>query len=242
MEKVVLIQDSVYLDFLSKFGVGGAHPGGIDLTKEILKSEQINGDSRILDAGCGTGQTAAYLASTYGAKVTGVDINPIMVEKAKQRMTTFKLPVEIIHGSIEKLPLKSESFDIILSESVLAFVNKPKAISEIFRLLKTGGRFIGNELTINKKPGNIMEEEIKNFYGFDSLPLETDWIRLLEQAGFKNIKIRAQTQPTLQNNATTEFHYSQHIEPKLFAVMSQHFLIMTKYQGILDYRIFTCSK
>lgn len=69
-----------------RFGVGGAHPGGINLTKEIFKSENISTTSHILDVGCGTGQTAAYIAHKYGAKVTGIDINSIMVAKATERM------------------------------------------------------------------------------------------------------------------------------------------------------------
>ncbi|RHW41648.1 class I SAM-dependent methyltransferase [Neobacillus notoginsengisoli] len=242
MEKVVPIRDSIYLDFLSKFGVGGAHPGGFELTKEILQGERIHAGTRILDAGCGTGQTAAYLASTYEARVIGVDINPIMVEKAKQRMEKNNLPVKIIQGSIEKLPLKGGMFDLILSESVLSFVNKPRALQEIYRLLKPGGRFIANELTVNKKPEEWVENEIKTFYGFDSLPVERDWISLLERIGFKNIKIHSQTTPILQHQATPEFHYSAHIDPKLYAVMNQHFQMIAKYHEILDYRIFSCSK
>ena len=78
---MISIETSIYLDFLSKFGVGGAHPGGIGLTKEIFKSERITPATRILDVGCGTGQSAAYLASKYGAIVTGIDINPVMVKK-----------------------------------------------------------------------------------------------------------------------------------------------------------------
>ena len=82
---------SIYLDFLSKFGVGGAHPGGIQLTKELFKSETITPTTHILDVGCGTGQTAAYLAAQYGAIVTGIDNNPVMVEKAKNE--NGKIPI-----------------------------------------------------------------------------------------------------------------------------------------------------
>ncbi|GAA3329363.1 hypothetical protein GCM10020331_077120 [Ectobacillus funiculus] len=51
----------------------------------------------------------------------------------------------------------------IISESVLSFVNKPRALKEIFRLLKNGGRFIANELTMNKQLETTNEEEIKQF-------------------------------------------------------------------------------
>lgn len=241
-KKVVLIGTSKYLDFLSKFGVGGAHPGGIQLTKELFLTENIHKNSRILDIGCGTGQTAAYLATRYGAKVTGLDINPIMIEKAKARIQKYQLPVEIIQGSIENCPLKDEQFDFIISESVLSFVNIPNSLQEIFRLLKKNGRFLANELTINHPLKNPLMKEIKQFYGFDSILLEPQWIALLGQAGFKNIWIRRPNLSPPQTNQNTEFQYSEHIEPELFSVMVQHFNMMADYQGILDYRIFSCTK
>ncbi|MEH7384524.1 class I SAM-dependent methyltransferase [Bacillus sp. JJ1521] len=239
---MVLIGTSVYLDFLSKFGVSGAHPGGIELTKKIFENEMINKSSRILDVGCGTGQTSAYLAARYGAKVTGMDINPIMIKKAKNRMAKYQLPVEIIQGSIEKCPLEDSNYDFIISESVLSFVNKPKALKEIFRLLKHGGRFIANELTVNRRLWTNFEEEIKQFYGLDSLLMERDWITLFELAGFKNLKTFMKKQSTLQNHSMPQFEFSESIEPELYNILHQHFNLMLKYQGTLDYRVFLCTK
>ena len=239
---MVSIVTSIYLDFLSKFGVGGAHPGGIQLTKELFKSETITPTTHILDVGCGTGQTAAYLAAQYGAIVTGIDNNPVMVKKAKTRMARYQLPVKIIQGSIESSPLKDETFDLIISESVLSFVNKPQSLTEIFRLLKSGGRFIANELTINQRIDPSNKKEIIQFYGLDSLLMEGDWITLLQQTGFKGLKIRRHDQTMSQQIITPEFYYSDYIEPELYTIMNQHVYIMAKYQGVLDYRVFSCAK
>ena len=126
---MILIQNSAYLDFLSTLAIEGAHPGGIKLTKELFKKEDINSTSQVLDVGCGTGQTAAYLAYKYEANVTGIDINPTMVARAKRRMEKNSLPVEIIQGSVEKIPLPDNHFDFIISESVLSFVDKPNISS-----------------------------------------------------------------------------------------------------------------
>ncbi|PLT33745.1 16S rRNA (cytosine(1402)-N(4))-methyltransferase [Bacillus sp. V5-8f] len=227
---------------MSKFGVSGAHPGGLTLTKEIFKTENIDQTSYILDVGCGTGQTAAYLAAQYGAKVIGLDNNPTMIAKAKNRMAKYQLPVQIIHGSIEEFPMKSNTFDFIISESVLSFINKPKSLKEIFRLLKRNGRFIANELTINYRLNPANEDEIKRFYGIDSLHMEKDWISLFEQTGFTNIKTRSPAQAMHQNNEVPEFVYSNNIAPELYTVFQQHFYIMTMYQGFLDYRIYSCTK
>ena len=158
-----------YFDFLAKFGVGGAHPGGFLLTKDILSTENITNDSHILDAGCGTGQTAAYLYNEYKAKVVGIEINPIMIEKARNRFETQQLPVEVVAGSVEEVPFADNTFDFVLSESVLAFVNKPKALKEFFRVLKPGGRLLANEMTINKKLPQKDASEIKSFYTVERL-------------------------------------------------------------------------
>ena len=85
------------------------------------------------------------------------------------------------------LPFPDNSFDFILSESVLAFVNKPIALREFFRVLKKGGRLIANEMTINTKLSPPEELEIKKFYALDSLLMEKDWKSLLEQQDSKKL-------------------------------------------------------
>jgi ubiquinone/menaquinone biosynthesis C-methylase UbiE len=231
-----------YFDFLAKFGVGGAHPGGILLTKDILSGENITNNSFILDAGCGTGQTAAYLYQQYKAKVLGLEINPIMVEKAKSRFQSLKLPIQLIQGSIEEIPFEDDSFDFILSESVLAFVNKPKALKEFYRVLKKGGRLIANEMTINSKLSQQEESEIKKFYAIDSLLLEDDWKNLLEAANFKNVLLKMPKQSLSHGNHAPEFNFSANFEPELFHILNEHGSIVIKYQNILSYRIISCTK
>lgn len=235
---MILIQNSAYLDFLSTLAIEGAHPGGIKLTKELFKKEDINSTSQVLDVGCGTGQTAAYLAYKYEANVTGIDINPTMVARAKRRMEKNSLPVEIIQGSVEKIPLPDNHFDFIISESVLSFVNKPKALKEIFRLLKSDGRFIAIEQTIIQPLTEEEEDEIKQFYGFDSLPIKEDWVTLLNQAGFENIRVQKNT----SIESIPDFNSFDNIQPELNEIMEKHFGIITKYADNLGYRIYSCTK
>ena len=72
---------SKYLEMLSLFGVGGAHPGGLAFSKAVLTKAAPPPGEPILDAGCGTGQTAAYLGHLL-YPVTCVDKDPLMLEKA----------------------------------------------------------------------------------------------------------------------------------------------------------------
>lgn len=80
---------SDYLDMLAYFGVSGAHPGGMALTKAVLAKADIDPELPILDAGCGTGQTAAYLGHLL-FPVTALDSDAVMICKAKKdlRMKT----------------------------------------------------------------------------------------------------------------------------------------------------------
>lgn len=219
-------------------GIGGAHPGGINLTKKLFKKERIDTTSHILDVGCGTGQTAAYLAYKYGANVTGIDINSIMISKAKRRMRKNRLPVKIIQGSIEHVSLPDKQFDFIICESVLSFVNKSKALKEIYRLLKNGGRFIAIELTVQQPLKENEENDIKQFYGFESLSTKKDWVTSLKQAGFEQIRILKNT----SINAEPEFQNPAITEPELYEIMEKHFHLTAKYKDHLGYRIYSCTK
>ncbi len=232
------IQKAKYLELLSVLGIGGAHPGGINLTTEIFKHERINDTSHVLDVGCGTGQTAAYLTQNFGANVTAIDVNRTMLEKAKYRMAINNLHVHFIKGSIEQTALADRSFDFILSESVLSFVNKPRALSEIYRLLKMDGRFIAIEQTMNAQLADEDAKEIMQFYGFDSILMEHDWVALFRDAGFTTIEV--QQHPTIESEP--DFHYSNEIDPALYEVMKTHLEIMLKYQGIIGYRVYICGK
>lgn len=235
---MVFIQNSNYLQFLAEFGVGGAHPGGINLSKVLFEHENIQRGLDILDVGCGTGQTAAYLASVYQANVTGIDAHPLMIEKARLRMQKAHLAVKLIEGSIEQTSIEKESFDFILAESVLTFVNQQRALQEIYRLLKKGGRLITIEFTLPATLPSQLAQDIQQFYGFESLLTKKDWVTLLQQAGFHNIRIQKNKSISSQH----EFHFSQHIEPELLDVMDQHMKMNEKYGKYLDYRIYSCTK
>lgn len=231
-----------YFDLLSQFGIGGAHPGGFLLTQELMSSEQIDPGSNILDAGCGTGQTAAYLYNQYGAHITGIDINPVMLMKAQKRFTSQQMPVQVIHASIEELPFADNHFDMVLAESVLAFVTKEKALTEINRVLKSGGKLIANEMTINFPVSKSVEQEITNFYKIASLLMEEDWRKLLTDTGFKNIEVNKVGTAMYTESQMPEFHFSQSIEPELFDILNQHAEILIKYQDSLSCRILKATK
>ena len=75
-------------------------------------------------------------------KVIGVDMTPQMIVKARNNAEILGLAnVELVLGAIEHLPLPDASFDLVISNGVFNLCSdKPKVLSEVFRVLKPCGR------------------------------------------------------------------------------------------------------
>jgi ubiquinone/menaquinone biosynthesis C-methylase UbiE len=232
-----------YLDALALLGIGGAHPGGLQLTKQIFAKENINKDTKILDSGCGTGQTSAYLAQRYGSSITALDSNNIMIEKARKRFELLDLPIQAIVGSTENLPLQKHSFDIVISESVMAFTDIPKTIREFKRVLKPFGRLLAVEMTLEEPLTKIEEEELKSFYQVSNILTIEQWVIEFQKAGFQQIVIEKDINPIViptPENAP-DFTLSENIEAEVFDILEYHKSLTSKYQHNLGYRVFRCQ-
>jgi len=237
---------NVYLDFLALFGIGGAHPGGLNLTRELLQKEKITTNTRLLDVGCGTGQTAEYIMSKYGCHVTGIDNHPIMINKANKRKVLSGLPITYQIGNIEKLNLHNK-YDLIIAESVLSFTDIKLSVSELYRLLEPGGILLAIEMT----DVGLKEDEknyIKDFYGVHEISQETEWIELFERSGFNNVvstfnyRSLKQTTSNVDDNTGTEFQLSPNIPEEFFKVLEQHEQINSLYKNKLGFRVYRCVK
>lgn len=231
-----------YLDCLALFGVGGAHPGGLQLTQKILAEEKINNDTILLDVGCGTGQTAAYLQQQYGCSVSALDNNSIMLEKAQQRFSSLNLPIDAKVGDIENLPYPDKHFDIALSESVFSFTNVTSAIRELKRVLKPNGRLLAIETVLEQKISEEERSSIVDFYRFPRLLTEGEWLTAFRKAGFQQVDI-TKYQPTLdqvdEQNAA-DFSLSESIDDALLEILEKHKEIMQRNKDKLGFRIFRC--
>ena len=93
---------------------------------------------RVLDIACGTGTSSSALARS-GASVVGLDFSPGMIGEARRKHQS----VEFVDGDAMKLPFVSNEFDAVTISFGLRNVSEPKvALSEMFRVLKPGGRLV----------------------------------------------------------------------------------------------------
>ncbi|RDW18350.1 class I SAM-dependent methyltransferase [Oceanobacillus arenosus] len=232
-----------YLDFLASFGVGGAHPGALQLTKHIFSTINLDATKHVLDAGCGTGQSTAYIVEKYGCLITALDNNEMMLNKAIKRFSSNNLPVHTVNGDIEHLLLDNASFDLILSESVLAFTTIPVALNELRRILKPGGMLIAVEIVLEQPLIESEKKSIIDFYGFSQLLTESDWHNLLKQAGFKQVLIETFNQKIEEDNVedAPDFSPSDTIDEQLYEILAYHQHLSRTYNDILGFRIFRCT-
>ncbi|MFD1852127.1 class I SAM-dependent methyltransferase [Oceanobacillus bengalensis] len=236
--------DYTYLDCLALLGVGGAHPGGLGLTKDILSKETIDKTTSVLDIGCGTGQTAAHIATQYNCQVSAIDNNRTMLEKAKERFFSLQLPIELQQANAENIPYQENVFDIVLSESVLSFTDVSKTIQEAHRVLKPNGILLAIEMTLDVHHSKKHLEEIKSFYGVPQLLTEFEWIIAFQKGGYNHINIEKHEIQFNENNAddAADFSLSEDIDYEYFTILKEHENLANVYKDILGFRIFRCSK
>lgn len=187
-------QDSVknlYFEIQADFGFT-KHMGGQAATDELVKLCKIEKESKVLEIGCGVGFTSCYLAKKLGCKVTGVDISPMMLKRARERAKQNKvggLAEFLVADAEKKLPFKSSSFDAVIGESVLAFLrNKQKAVNECARVVKAGGRVGLNESTWLKEPSTEISEYMTKTVGTEELLGFNVWKGFLKAAGLKIVE------------------------------------------------------
>lgn len=227
-----------YTDFIAAFGVGGAHPGGLTLTKKILDGLEITEETNILDVGCGTGQTVDYIAEKYNCNVIGLDNNETMLTKMRNRLKENDFDAKAVHGNVESLPFNDQSFDYVISESVTSFTNILVALKQYARVLKPQGTLIMIEMTKNVDLSQWEMDETKDFYGVTDVLSEREWGHYISLAGFERINT-GNVNP-LNYNTDVELDYSSDIDAQLVEMMGQHQMMLEKYGSKLGTRIYYC--
>jgi ubiquinone/menaquinone biosynthesis C-methylase UbiE len=94
----------------------------------------------VLDVACGTGNLAIP-AARAGATVTGIDIAPNLLKKARTRAASEKLDIRFNEGDAEDLPIKTGAFDVVVSMFGTMFAPLPDVVAgELARVCRAGGR------------------------------------------------------------------------------------------------------
>ncbi len=145
--------------------------------EKVLERSQVEGSGTVMDLGCGSGFLTIPLAKMSGGRnlILAVDINEAFLKQLMEALSAegLKDRVEIVQASAEELPFRSESIDFCVMSSVLQEIpNRFKALKEVRRVLKTGGKLAISEHVIDP-----------------DFPLRSTTIRLGVEAGLKPIRV-----------------------------------------------------
>jgi SAM-dependent methyltransferase len=163
------------------------HPGGLALTDRLARLLRIDSASTVLDAACGRGTSALYLAQSTGCRVIGVDLSATNVARARAAAEEAHLGplVDFRVADVERLPMAAGLADAVICEcSFCVFPDKESAAAEFRRVLRPGGRLGLCDLTLN----GALPQELETLAGWvaclaGAWPLER-YSNCLQAAGF----------------------------------------------------------
>jgi ubiquinone/menaquinone biosynthesis C-methylase UbiE len=105
----------------------------------LVKFAGVRSGQTVLDVGCGAG-VAAVTAARLGGRVTGVDLTPELIERAKENAQRAEVEIDWREGDAEQLPFDDAAFDVVLSAFGHMFAPRPDVtVAEMLRVLKPGG-------------------------------------------------------------------------------------------------------
>lgn len=156
--------------------------------REIVAGLGIVPGAAVLDVGCGTGILFPLLLEAMNGAgwVVGLDISAEMLRRAQAK----EYPVECVQGDAQSLPLPEGTFDWVLCNAVFPhFPDKYRALREIRRVLKSGGRLVICH-TASRQRINEFHRSVGGAVAHDTIPDEGEMLRLLREAGLGEAQVR----------------------------------------------------
>lgn len=121
------------------------------MNEQLAKKLALKAGSRVLDAGCGEGNVAIYLAEHHGLKLEAIDLLDFNVADAKANAIKQNQSQNVSFqvGTYMKLPYDNNSFDAVYTmETLVHAPDYRKALSEFLRVLKPDGKLVLFEYTL----------------------------------------------------------------------------------------------
>lgn len=181
-------EDAIYRSFWDE--EGSLHWGYFDdgtgrdflkacanLNKKMAEKARFNPTSKVLDLGCGNGNTATWLGATNeGCRITGIDLSGVRIDNANQALQSQPLNLRervlFEKASATDLPYGDGSFTHVWSQAVIYHIHDKKAaLREVYRVLEPGGILIFDDLIKPKSPVS----QAAKIHVYDRLLFDTDF-------------------------------------------------------------------
>lgn len=163
-------------------GLEVLHPGGLEITGELAALCNVGKQTELLDVASGTGESACYLAQSFGCRVVGVDASDYMIERETRKAAARSLNVEFKQGDAHSLPFADHIFDVVISECTTCILDKERAIQEMVRVATPGGYIGIHDICWKETTPASLKSKLAQIEGENPETL-AGWKDLFEQAG-----------------------------------------------------------
>jgi SAM-dependent methyltransferase len=148
----------------------------------------------VLDLGAGAGIDVILAAKKVGpkGKSIGIDMTDEMLTRARKNIQDAGLSnAEVRKGLIEDLPVDSSSVNWVISNCVINLSpEKPKVFSEIFRVLKPGGKMVVSDIVAEGLPEWVKKNDALYASCISGAISESSYVAGLKEAGFTTVEIQ----------------------------------------------------
>ena len=156
---------------------------------------KIKKGDTVVDLGSGAGNDCFVARAETGetGKVIGIDFTEAMIEKARTNAEKLGFNnVEFRQGDIEKIPMTANVADVAVSNCVMNLVpDKPKAFSEVYRILKPSGHFSISDIVLVGELPEKIKSAAEMYAGCVASAIQKeDYLKIIENSGFKNISLQ----------------------------------------------------
>jgi len=184
-------------------------PGSPEVTIKALSFiDNLNESSRIADIGCGTGGQTMVLGQHTSGNITGIDLfqNFIDIFNENACKLNLKDKVKGIAGSMDDLPFKKESLDLIWSEGAIYNIGFERGLKEWREFLKPGGFIAITEASwfTDNRPDELNQFWESEYPGIDTIPNK---LMQMQKAGFITV-----ASFILPENCWTEHFYAPQVK------------------------------
>jgi len=153
------------------------HPGGAKLTLELANELALCEGARLLDVACGRATSLRAIVAAHPVTAAGMDFATPAEDGADC--------LELVRGDAHDIPFDSESFDALICECALSiFANQPRALGEMFRALRPGGRLGISDMIVNGAIPDGLADWVHVGTCLSHARSLSDYAALLEAAGF----------------------------------------------------------